>query len=49
MISNITNIIKKSVINAISYHFGRNKYKTNVLVPLVVIDCKLCNIKLVAN
>ena len=48
-ISNITNIIKKSVINAISYHFGRNKYKTNVLVPPVVIDWRLCNIKVMTN
>ena len=49
MISNITNIIKKSVINVVFYHFGINKYKTNLLVPPVVIDWSLCNIKVVAN
>jgi len=49
MISNITNIIKKNVINVVFYHFGINKYKTNLLVPPVVIDWSLCNIKVVAN
>ena len=49
MVSNITNIIKKIVINAIFYHFGINKYKTILLVPPVVIDWRLCNINVVAN
>ena len=29
--------------------FGINNYKTNLLVPQVVIDWRLCNIKVVAN
>ena len=29
--------------------FGINNYKTNLLVPPVVIDWRLCNIKVVAN
>ena len=29
--------------------FSINNYKTNILVPLVVIDRRLCNIKVVAN
>ena len=29
--------------------FGINNYKTNFLVPQVVIDWRLCNIKVVAN
>ena len=29
--------------------FGINNYKTNLLVPQVVIDCRICNIKVVAN
>ena len=49
MISNITNIINKSIIKAIFYHFVMNKYKTNLLVPPVVIDWRLCNIKGVAS
>ena len=48
MISNITNIINKSIIKAIFYHFVMNKYKTNLLVPPVVIDWRLCNIKVMA-
>ena len=49
MISNITNIIKKNVINVVFYHFGINKYKTNLLVPQVVMDQRLCNIKVMTN
>ena len=29
--------------------FSINNYKTNLLVPQVVIDCRLCNVKVVDN
>ena len=47
MVSNITNIIKKSVINPIFYHLA--SIITKLLVPQVVIDQRLCNIKVVDN
>ena len=36
-------------MNPIYSSFGINNYKTNLLVPQVVIDWRLCNIKVVAN
>ena len=47
-ISNMTNIRKKSVMNPIFHHSASITTKLNS-VPQVVIDWRLCNIKVVAN